>query len=169
MINLRKIINYEYVDDSIVEIFDDYKWGLIRLGIKFDQELLEAIVYCPANLEDTFRAFSAWVLWLRNKGEKPDEEILKLTLLNALRNGGWIPFDFQENLINQYQHIFDSPQDLYWKAAKEDLGYELRNKLISDIKEDGTIIFRENTNIDLQDKSKIEKLKLHIAELRKFF
>lgn len=118
MIDLRKAVYYEYVDEATVDIFDNYKWGLRRLGINFSQELLETIVYCPQNLENTLIAFCSWVLWLRKKGEKIDNQILVETLINALRSEqGWIPFEFQRDLLNYHRDILENPQDTIWKKA----------------------------------------------------
>ena len=166
MINLRQAIYYEFVDDTTVEIFDKYKWGLRRLGINFSQELLETIVYCPQNLESTLRAFCAWVLWLQNQGEKLDKEMLAETLINVLKSEqGWVPFDSQEEFLKQHSDILDSPQELIWREAGNILGYELRNKLISDISENGKIMFRRNLHLNDEEYHQIEVLKSAIADL----
>lgn len=165
MINLKEIIFYEEIDDLTVEIFNQYKWALIRLGINFDQEILETIVYCCHNLEDSLKAFCAWAFWLKNRGEKLDPEILKQTLLKALQEH-WQPFDFQEQFIIKYQNYFQSPQNLFWQKAAEILGDELRNNLIRDILEDGKIIFQENfsfNNLTDQDLENLANLKEYIA------
>ncbi len=62
-INLRLEIDYEYVLDETVTIFNRYKWALQRIGVQLaprssheltrPQSLLEAIVYCPANNDRT--------------------------------------------------------------------------------------------------------------------
>ena len=165
MINLKEEIYYEYIDDIKVEIFNKYKWALIRLGINFDREILEAIVYCPSNLENVFKAFCAWVLWLKNKGEKPESEILKETLLKAL-NDGWTPFKFQEKFLQKYQDLFINSQDFFWQQAQKYLGNELRNKLIADILENGTIIYHNNINfhnLSEEDLDNLSEFKIYIA------
>jgi hypothetical protein len=37
MIDLRKLVYYEFIDDETVEVFDRYKWGLVSVhgGIIF--------------------------------------------------------------------------------------------------------------------------------------
>lgn len=164
MIDLRKEIYYEIIDDTIVAIFDRYKWGLIRLGVKFDQDILEAIAYCPMNLEDSLKAFCAWVLWLKSQGEKLESEVLKQNILDAI-DQYWIPYDFQRKFLTKHNYIFDNPQDIIWKKAGEILGNELRNQIITHILTDGTIIFRENSKIKDEDRIKIDQLKLFIKNL----
>ena len=108
MIDLRKAVYYEYIDDGVVEIFDKYKWGLRRLGVNFSQELLETIVYCSRNLETTLMAFCSWVLWLKSRGEKPNSDILSETLINALKSEiGWIPYDYQKDFLQQNLDILE--------------------------------------------------------------
>ena len=51
--DLRLEIDYEYVENETVELFNRYKWALQRIGVQLDRSLLEAIVYCPANNDRT--------------------------------------------------------------------------------------------------------------------
>jgi hypothetical protein len=166
MIDLRKAVYYEYIDDVVVEIFDKYKWGLRRLGINFSQELLETIVYCPNNLEGTLMAFSSWVLWLKSKGETSDPHILSETLINALRSeSGWIPSDSQKYFLQQHSEILESPKISIWKAAAKYLGEELRNRVMVDISEYGDIIYMNNIILHQDEIEKIEAFKIYISEL----
>lgn len=166
MINLRTAIYYEYVDDSVVEIFDKYKWGLRRLGINFSQELLETIVYCPHNLENTLIAFCSWVLWLKSQGEKTNSQILSDTLVQALKSDkGWIPYEYQKNFLEQHLDILKSPQLSLWKTAKKQLGEELRNRAIADISEEGYLILKPNILLTDEEKEKIEDFKVYIDQL----
>ncbi|ACB52099.1 conserved hypothetical protein [Crocosphaera subtropica ATCC 51142] len=166
MINLRQAVFYEYVDDGVVEIFDRYKWGLRRLGVNFSQDLLETIVYCPHNLENTFMAFCSWVLWLKSKGEKTNPEILSETLMQALKSDrGWIPYDYQKDFLAQHLDILESPQLSLWKAAGQQLGERLRNRIISDISEEGKINFHPNSILTDEEKEKIEAFKVYIDQL----
>ncbi|MEA5509706.1 hypothetical protein VB715_08010 [Crocosphaera sp. UHCC 0190] len=166
MINLRKAIYYEYVDNITVEIFDKYKWGLRRLGVNFSQELLETIVYCPQNLESTLMAFCAWVLWLKAKGEKTDAHNLSETLINALRSEqGWKPFEFQAAFLAEHHDILASPKDAIWEVAGQQLGETVRNRLIADISEEGEILFQTNLMLNEKEKQQIDELKTYIADL----
>ncbi|MGK7955693.1 MAG: hypothetical protein AB4063_10600 [Crocosphaera sp.] len=166
MIDLRKAIYYEYIDDGIVEVFDKYKWGLRRLGINFSQELLETIVYCPQNLENTFMAFCSWVLWLKSQGEKTYSESLSDTLIKALKSdSGWIPYDYQKDFLSQHLDILEPPQVSLWKTAKKQLGEGLRNRVIADISEEGELIFKPNILLRDEEKEKIEAFKIHIDQL----
>ncbi len=166
MIDLRKAVSYEYVDDGIVEIFDQYKWGLRRLGVNFSQDLLETIVYCPHNLENTLMAFCSWVLWLKSKGEKTNPEILSETLIQALKSDqGWIPYDYQKDFLAQHLDILESPQLSLWKTGGKQLGEALRNRAIADISEEGEIIFQANIILTDEEKEKIEAFKLYINQL----
>ncbi|MEL4898497.1 hypothetical protein [Crocosphaera sp. Alani8] len=166
MIDLREAVYYEYIDDIVVEIFDKYKWGLRRLGVNFSQDLLETIVYCPQNLENTLMAFCSWALWLKSKGERPNSELLAETLTEALRSqSGWIPYDYQKDFLKQHQDILDSPKNFLWKAAKKQLGERLRNRVLADISEEGELLFQSNTLLTDEEKQKIESFKDYIAEL----
>jgi len=157
MINLTQEIYYEYIDDVTVEIFNQYKWALSRLGINFDQEILEKIVYCSSNLEGCFQAFCGWVLRLQENGEKLGKETLRETLLKALKEN-WQPTDFQKQIIKKYQYLFTESQYFFWEKAKEILGYALREELIADILENGIIIYRENINLNNLSPENLEKL-----------
>ncbi len=166
MIDLRKAIYYEYVDDCIVEIFDKYKWGLRRLGVNFSQDLLEAIVYCPQNLETTLMAFCSWVLWLKSQGEKTYPDSLSETLIKALKSdSGWIPYDYQKDFLQQHLDILESPQVSLWKAAEKQLGQGLRNRVIADISDEGELIFKPNVLLTDEEKEKIECFKVYIDKL----
>ncbi|MDJ0729062.1 MAG: hypothetical protein QNJ33_03630 [Crocosphaera sp.] len=166
MINLRNAVDYEYVDDVIVEIFDKYKWGLRRLGVNFSQELLETIVYCPHNLENTLIAFCSWVLWLKSKGEKTNPDILSETLIKALKSdSGWIPHNYQKDFLQQHLDILESPQVSLWKVAGKQLGESLRNRVIADISEEGELIFQPNVLLTDEERQKIEGFKVYVAEL----
>ncbi|WP_035798270.1 hypothetical protein [Crocosphaera chwakensis] len=166
MINLRQAVFYEYVDDGVIEIFDRYKWGLRRLGVNFSQDLLETIIYCSHNLENTLMAFCSWVLWLKSKGEKTNPEILSETLIQALKSDrGWIPYDYQKDFLEQNLDLLESPQVFLWKVAEQQLGESLRNRAIADISEEGKIIFHPNITLTDEEKEKIEEFKVYINQL----
>jgi len=162
MIDLRKAIDYEYVEEAQVQIFNSYKWGLIRIGVEFNQTLLEAIVYCPANLGSTLAAFCSWALWLKDKGEVVDNEVLTITLINALQSSGWKPYSYQLQYLQKYDYLFKSPREVFWQKAGEILGIKQRNQTIADITETGEIIFIKNVSVP--DDRKLEKLKTYIAD-----
>ena len=166
MIDLRQAVYYEYVDDIVVEIFNKYKWGLRRLGVNFSQELLETIVYCHHNLESTLIAFCSWVLWLKSKGQKTYPENLSETLINALKSeSGWIPYDYQKDFLQQHLDILESPQVFLWKVAGKELGEGLRNRVITDISDEGDLIFKPNILLTDEEKQKIEAFKVYIDQL----
>ena len=166
MIDLRKAIYYEYVDDTVVEIFDKYKWGLRRLGVNFSQDLLETIVYCPHNLENTLMAFCSWVLWLKSQGEKTYSDSLADTLIKALQSdSGWIPYDYQKDFLQQHLGILEPPQVSLWKTAGKQLGEALRNRVIADISEEGELIFNTNVVLTDEEREKIERFKVYIDQL----
>ncbi|MDJ0600152.1 MAG: hypothetical protein QNJ37_15085 [Crocosphaera sp.] len=166
MINLRNAVYYEYIDDSVVEIFDKYKWGLRRLGINFSQELLETIVYCPHNLENTLMAFCSWVLWLKSQGEKTYSDSLSETLIEALKSEtGWIPYDYQKDFLQQHLDILESPQLSLWKTAQKQLGEELRNRAIADISEEGDLILKPNVLLTDEERQNIEAFNVYIDQL----
>ncbi|MGK7962379.1 hypothetical protein [Crocosphaera sp.] len=166
MIDLRKAVYYEYIDDGVVEIFDTYKWGLRRLGVNFSQELLETIVYCPHNLENTLMAFCSWVLWLKSKGEKTYSDNLSDTLIKALKSdNGWIPYDYQKDFLQQHLDILESPRISLWKTAGIELGEGLRNRVIANISEEGELIFHTNILLTDEEREKIEVFKVYINDL----
>jgi len=68
MIDLRKLVYYEFIDDEIVEIFDRYKWVLESLGVNFTEEVGEIIIAYSYNLENSLRAFCAWILFKKEQG-----------------------------------------------------------------------------------------------------
>lgn len=171
MINLKNAIYYEYVDDVIIEIFDKYKWGLKRLEVEFSQELLETIVYCSFNLEGALIAFCAWTLWKKESGERFSSDKLTTILIDALKQG-WIPTEFQENYLKQHADILENPRNLIWRKAAEILGDDLRNQTISDITEDGKLIFRDNLSLTQSDSEKMNIFGEYIIKLwhdNKFF
>ncbi len=164
MIDLRQAVYYEFVDDITVEIFDQYKWGLKRLGIDFSQELLEMIVYCSFGLESTLLAFCAWTLRKKEKGESFSRELLTNILIDALREG-WIPSEFQKDYLKKHGNILTHPRESIWKEAEKILGYELRNQTISDITEEGQLIFRNNLQLTPNDTDKLAILRTYIVRL----
>ncbi|MDJ0660112.1 MAG: hypothetical protein QNJ42_11570 [Crocosphaera sp.] len=166
MIDLRKAVYYEYIDDTVVEIFDKYKWGLRRLGVNFSQDLLETIVYCPHNLENTLIAFCSWVLWLKSQGEKTYPDSLADTLIKALKSdNGWIPYNYQKDFLQHHLDILEPPQVSLWKTAAIQLGEDLRNRIIADISEEGDLIFNPNVLLTDEERQKIEAFKGYITEL----
>ena len=165
MINLEKAIPYETIDSNTIAVFNRYKWALMYLGIKFDQEILEAIVY-SIDLENSLRAFCGWTLSLKENNKQPNSETSKQNLIESIKEQ-WIPSVFQEQILRQYQHILESPRDKIWKKASQILGKELRDTSIVDILENGTILFRENISngINPEEIEKIKELKLYAKNL----
>jgi hypothetical protein len=161
MIKLQDIIYYEFIDDEIVEVFDRYKWGLESLGVNFTEEVGEIIIACSYNLENSLRAFFAWILRKKEQGEKFTEENTKQILIEALKSG-WIPTEFQENFLNKNSNILKNPRNLIWERCAKILGYDLRNQAILDITEEGKMIFRENLNLSSDDWQKIATLKSYL-------
>jgi len=166
MIDLRKVVYYEFVDDGIAEIFDKYKWGLIRIGVDFSdsQELLDMIVSCSFDLENILIAFCSWILSRKELGENLSGKVLKNTLMDALREG-WIPTKYQQQCLNKNYDILESPQEKAWRVAATILGNDLRNKIVLDITEDSAIIFRDNLNLTVEDLNKISELKAYLAKI----
>lgn len=166
MIDLRKAVFYEFIDDGIVEIFDKYKWGLIRIGVDFSQELLDMIVSCSFDLENILIAFCGWILSRNDLGENLSGEVLKDTLMDALREG-WIPTKYQQQCLNKNHAILESPQEMIWAAIATILGNNLRNKLILDVTNNREILFRNNLTLTVDECNRIAELKLYMAELEK--
>ena len=166
MIDLRKLVYYEFIDDETVEIFDRYKWGLESLGVNFTEEVGEIIVACSYNLENSLRAFCAWILRRKQQGEKFTDENVTQILIEALKSG-WIPTEFQEKFLSKNSNILDNPRNLIWEKCAKILGYDLRNQSILDITEEGEIIFRENLKLSSDDWKKIATLKSYINTLDK--
>ena len=138
MINLRLAVNY--IDPQIINVFDRYKWGLSRLGVDFDQEVLDAIEFSGGHLEDSLIAFCSWTLQKREDGVVIEQEILSQTLVSAIRNK-WIPSAYQENFLRKYDGIFKSARWTIWEKAAEILGHDKRNQTISDVTETGELVF----------------------------
>jgi hypothetical protein len=74
MIGLRKLVYYEFIDDETVEVFDRYKLGLEALGVNFTEEVGEIIIAYSYNLENSLRAFCAWILSKKEDGVKFTKE-----------------------------------------------------------------------------------------------
>lgn len=164
MIDLRKLVYYEFIDDGIVEIFDRYKWGLESLGVNFTEEVGEIIIAYSYNLENSLRAFCAWILRRKQQGEKFTDENVTQILIEALKSG-WIPTEFQENFLNKNSNILDNPRNLIWERCAKILGYDLRNKVIFDVTDEGKIILRENLTLSDEEWQKITTLKSYINTL----
>jgi hypothetical protein len=158
MIDLRKLVYYEFIDDETVEVFDRYKWGLEDLGVNFTEEVGEIIIAYSYNLENSLRAFCAWILRRKQQGEKFTEENVTQILIDAIKSG-WIPTEFQEKFLSKNSNILENPRNLIWERSAKILGYDLRNKVIFDVTEEGKIIFRENLTLSDDDWQKITTLK----------
>jgi hypothetical protein len=166
MIDLRKLVYYEFIDDETVEVFDRYKWGLESLGVNFTEKVGEIIVAYSYNLENSLRAFCAWILRRKQQGEKFTEENVTQILIDAIKSG-WIPTEFQEKFLSKNSNILENPRNLIWERSAKILGYDLRNKVIFDVTEEGKIIFRENLTLSDDDWQKITTLKSYKNTLDK--
>ncbi|MGK7945999.1 MAG: hypothetical protein AB4058_16165 [Microcystaceae cyanobacterium] len=166
MINLRKEVCYEFIDDQVIEIFDKYKWSLQYLGVRFSQEILETIVDCSFHLENSLIAFCAWILWKKEKGDIFNHETLNSILIDALQEA-WNPTDFQKKYLKEHDYILKSPRELIWEEAGKILGYELRNRTLADITENYNLIFMDNLKLTSDDENKLKELQEYINELRK--
>ena len=166
MIDLRKLVYYEFIDEGTVEIFDRYKWGLESLGVNFTEEVGEIIVAYSYNLENPLRAFCAWILRRKQQGENFTKENVTQILIDALKSG-WIPTEFQEKFSLKNSNILENPRNLIWERCAKILDYDLRNQAILDITEEGEIIFRENLTLSDDDQQKITTLKSYINTLDK--
>jgi len=82
-------------------------------------------------------------------------------LIDAIKSG-WIPTEFQENFLNKNANILENPRNLIWERCAKILGYDLRNRAILDITEEGEIILRENLNLSSDDWEKIATLKSYL-------
>jgi len=161
MIDLRKLVYYEFIDDGTVEIFDRYKWTLDSLGVNFTEELGEIIIAYSYNLENSLRAFCAWILSKKEQGVQFTKENVTQILIDALKSG-WIPTEFQEKFLLKNSNILENPRNLIWERCAKILDYDLRNQAILDITEEGEIIFRENLNLSSDDWQKIATLKSYL-------
>ena len=161
MIDLRKLVYYEFIDDETVEVFDRYKWGLESLGVNFTEEVGEIIIAYSYNLENSLRAFCAWILRRKQQGEKFTKENVTQILIDALKSG-WIPYKSQEKFLSENSNILDNPRNLIWERCAKILGYDLRNQAILDITEEGKIIFRKNLKLSSDDWQKIATLKSYL-------
>jgi hypothetical protein len=166
MIDLRKLVYYEFIDDETVEVFDRYKWGLESLGVNFTEEVGEIIVAYSYNLENSLRAFCAWILRRKQQGEKFTEENVTQILIDAIKSG-WIPTEFQEKFLSKNSNILENPRNLIWERSAKILGYDLRNQAVFDVTEEGKIIFRENLTLSDEEWQKITTLKSYINTLDK--
>ena len=81
MIDLQKIVYYEFIDDTIIEIFDRYKWGLKNLGVTFTEEVGETMMAYSFNLENSLKAFCAWILWKTQQGKNFTAENINAILV----------------------------------------------------------------------------------------
>lgn len=165
MVDLRKLVYYEFIDEETVEIFDRYKWTLESLGVNFTEEIGEIIIAYSYNLEASLRAFCAWILWKKQQGEEFTKENVTQILIDAIKSR-WIPTEFQEKILNKNSYILENPRNFIWKQAAKILGYELRNQSILDITEEGKIIFRDNLNLSGDDWKKIAALKVYLIDYR---
>jgi hypothetical protein len=161
MIDLRKLVYYEFIDNETVEIFDRYKWGLEALGVNFTEEIGEIIIAHSYNLEASLRSFCAWILSKKEQGVQFTKENVTQILIDAIKSD-WIPTEFQENFLNKNSNILENPRNLIWERCAKILGYDLRNQSILDITEEGKIIFRENLTLSDDDWQKITILKSYL-------
>jgi hypothetical protein len=166
MIKLQDVVYYEFIDQETVEIFDRYKWGLEDLGVIFTEEVGEIIVAYSYNLENSLRAFCAWILRRKHQGEKFTEENVTQILIDAIKSG-WIPTEFQEKFLSKNSNILENPRNLIWERSAKILGYDLRNQAVFDVTEEGKIIFRENLTLSDEEWQKITTLKSYINTLDK--
>lgn len=166
MINLRKLVYYEFIDDGTLEVFDRYKWGLELLGVNFTEEVGEIIIAHSYTLEASLRAFCAWILWKKQQGEQFSEENVTQILIDAIKSR-WIPTEFQEKFLSKHSNILQNPRNLIWEQSANILGYDFRNQAISDITEKGNVILRENTHLSSDDGKKIADLQAYINTLDK--
>lgn len=164
MIDLQKIVYYEFIDDAIIEIFDRYKWGLKNLGVTFTEEVGETMIAYSFNLENSLKAFCAWILWKTQQGENFTADNINAILIESLKSH-WIPTEFQEKFLRNYADILENPQNLLWRQAEKILGTELRDRVIANITEKGEIFFRENFTLADDELDKLTLLKLHFSEI----
>jgi hypothetical protein len=139
---------------------------LESLGVNFTEEVGEIIIAYSYNLENSLRAFCAWILRRKQQGEKFTEENVTQILIDAIKSG-WIPTEFQEKFLSKNSNILDNTRNLIWETCAKILGYDLRNKVIFDVTEKGKIIFRENLTLSDDDQQKIITLKSYINSLDK--
>ena len=126
MIDLRTIVHYEFIDDAIVEIFNKYQWGLKKLGVTFTEEVAEIMIAYSFNLENSLRAFCAWILWKTQQGEKFTEENINAILIEALKSR-WVPTEFQEKFLKNHADILEHPQKRLWQQAEKILGTDTKS------------------------------------------
>lgn len=165
MIDLRKLVYYQFIDDETVEVFDRYQWTLVSLGIDFTEEIGEIIVAHSYNLDASLRAFCAWIFWKKQQGEEFTKENVTQIFIDAIKSK-WIPTELQENFLNNNSCILENPRNFIWKQSAKILGYDLRNQSILDITEEGKIIFRDNLNLSRDDWEKIAALKAYLIDYR---
>jgi hypothetical protein len=166
MVDLRTLVYYEFIDGAIVEIFDQYKWALKKLGVTFTEEVGETMIAYSFNLENSLRAFCAWILWKKQQGEQFTEENVTQILIDAIKSR-WIPTEFQEKFLSKHSNILQNPRNFIWEQSANILGYDLRNQAISDITEKGNIILRNNIHLSSDDWRKIADLQAYINTLYK--
>jgi hypothetical protein len=166
MVDLRTLVYYEFIDGAIVEIFDQYKWALKKLGVTFTEEVGETMIAYSFNLENSLRAFCAWILWKKQQGEQFTEENVTQILIDAIKSR-WIPTEFQEKFLSKHSNILQNPRNFIWEQSANILGYDLRNQAISDITEKGNMILRNNIHLSSDDWRKIADLQAYINTLDK--
>ncbi len=73
--------------------------------------------------------------------------------------------DYQKDYLKQHQDILHSPKTFLWKEAEKQLGKRLRDRILSDISEEGELIWQSSIILTDQEKHKIDSFKDYIAEL----
>ena len=151
-----------YADPDIVNIFNRYKWGLARLGVDFNEEVLDAIEFHAVDLGNSLRAFCAWILYKRELGETFDTETLNQTLVRAIKER-WTPTTYQAKYLKKSDRIFESARWTIWEKAAEILGYDRRNQLIADVTEKCELVYIDRVDVfKLVSDRDLEKLKSYL-------
>lgn len=144
MINLRDVVYYENIEDTVVEIFEKYQYALIRLGLTEGSiDLFEAIVFCPSGLEGILESVCAWCFIKQQQGEVISLQTLEKILKKAIVQQ-WKPTSYQKRFLQRHPELLETPKEYLWRNLGESLGNELRDKLIHDISETGNIIYTDN-------------------------
>ncbi|MEH2338895.1 hypothetical protein [Nostoc sp.] len=111
------------------ELIDIYRPALMALGVDlYLEEVQEAFEGCTSGLEDCFRSAIVYMLWLQSKGK----EIVSpnAILIESMRNR-WTTKYWKDDFIELPQ--LQSLGQRWWRAAQEQWGYDVRNRLVSNV------------------------------------
>jgi hypothetical protein len=123
---------FSQLDEIEKEIFRKYKPALLYLGIDFNRDDVQyAIIDCSSGLEPALQTTIGYCLYLLEQDQLQYPNAVLIQALSEL----WTPKPHQWDDKWLDDPRFKSPCQLWWEEAREKWGYDVRNSLVADVKE----------------------------------